>query len=87
MIFVVHTSESDAFATCARIDAHLGYPRTDLDQLGREVRTERYAEPMPLTDGRWLVPVSAEIAQACDLTVTDLDPTTLPRPSEMEAAS
>lgn len=80
MIFVSHTSESDALATCARIDSHLGYPRTDLDQLGREVRTERYAEPMPLTDGRWLVAIEKDVAKALRLKTVDLDPTTLPRP-------
>lgn len=69
----IHTTEADALATCAAIDAALGYPRIDLDQLGREVVTERYALPIALADGRWVVTVTPEVAQAASLTTTTVD--------------
>lgn len=79
MMFTVAATENEALGICATIDSALGYPRIDLDQLGREVLTERYALPIALADGTWIIPMDPETAALCELDTVDLDPTTITR--------
>lgn len=54
---IAYATETAAKQACTRVDAHLGYPRDDVDQRGRLVRTERWTLPVPLEDGTWAVQV------------------------------
>lgn len=54
---IVYATEAAARQACVRVDAHLDYPRDDVDQRGRLVRTERFTAPVPLDDGTWAVQV------------------------------
>jgi len=54
---ITFPTEQAALQACERVDAHLGYPKDELDQRGRTVRTERFTTPIPLEDGQWAVQV------------------------------
>ena len=54
---IIYATESAAKTACARVDAHLGYPRDEVDHRGRLVRCEAFTAPIPLGDGTWAVQV------------------------------
>lgn len=63
----VFADEASALAACAKIDAHLGYPKDEPDQLGRMVRCERFTEPLALDDGTFAVQLDDAIATGIKL--------------------
>jgi len=56
-MFVTNLTLADAKQLCNRLDKCLGIPPEGLEGIGGPGRTMRWAEPIPLADGTYAVPV------------------------------
>lgn len=74
----IFATYDEALTACQRIDAAVGYPKTEQD-IGPPVLTERWAEPMELQDGTWAVAMLDEHRTAAKVTAAALKERTIVR--------
>lgn len=72
MKYATFATEAEALAACQRIDASLGYPRTEQGEQGPPVLTERWATPIEMADGTWAVPMLETHLKAAKVTKSAL---------------